>query len=350
MHSTRSVDGPLAPHVDYVTEGGGPSLDALHFLWDVVSEPLNAALLGGGAFAVLVVVLGYLRFRPFQRDFEALRDALSEYEQYLPWMLRLAIGLPLIGAGFAGYFFAPNIPAPTKVFQVLVGFLLLFGLGTRVVAFVGLLGYLVGLVVEPYLLIASEFVGGFLGIMLLGSGRPSADHLLQRVADAPGTSYGRIDPLHSLVSRFNRAIDPYEPYAATVVRVGLGFNFAYLGVVEKLLQPGRALQVVEKYDLTQVVPVDPGMWVIGAGLTELAIGVFLLLGLFTRGVSAVAFIVLTTTLFGLPDDPVLAHVSLFGLASMLFVTGSGPLALDNRLRSLAARVGLVPGSTAQAGQ
>ena len=97
---------------------------------------------------------------------------------------------------------------------------------------------------------------------------------------------------------------------------------------EKLANPGPALAVVEKYDLTAVVPVDPGLWVVGAGLTELAIGVLLLAGLFTRATAAVGFVVLTTTLFGLPDDPVLAHVTLFGMTSALFVLGAGPYSID----------------------
>jgi hypothetical protein len=39
----------------------------------------------------------------------------------------------------------------------------------------------------------------------------------------------------------------------------------------------------------------------------------------------------TTTLFGLPDDPVMAHVSLFGLVSVLVITGGGAYSLDRWL-------------------
>jgi uncharacterized membrane protein YphA (DoxX/SURF4 family) len=63
-------------------------------------------------------------------------------------------------------------------------------------------------------------------------------------------------------------------------------------------------------------------------LTETLVGVMLIVGLFTRAFSGVAFALFTTTLFGLPDDPVLAHISLFGLVSALLVTGAGPFSLD----------------------
>ena len=54
----------------------------------------------------------------------------------------------------------------------------------------------------------------------------------------------------------------------------------------------------------------------------------------------VAFGLFTTTLFGLPDDPVVAHISLFGLVSALLITGAGPYSVDawlaERVRTAAA--------------
>ena len=76
------------------------------------------------------------------------------------------------------------------------------------------------------------------------------------------------------------------------------------------------------------MPVDPALWVVGAGVVEAAVGVALLAGVFVRLFSGVAFLLLTTTLFGLPDDPVVAHISMFGLVSALLVTGAGPVSFD----------------------
>lgn len=148
------------------------------------------------------------------------------------------------------------------------------------------------------------------------------------MASADGTVYGKVDPIHRLATWFATVVAPYQCYVPTVVRVGLGLNFVALGVSQKLLDPGRALAVVEKYDLTGVVSVDPGLWVVGAGLAEVALGTALLLGLYTRASAVAALFVFTLTLFALPDDPVLAHLSLFGLASVLLITGSGPYAVD----------------------
>lgn len=317
-------------HVDYVAEGERNVGEAIAFVLEILTRPANAAILVGTTLAVALVVGGYLRVRPFRSDLAVLRDALEGYRDLVPWLLRISLGMPLVGAGFAGYYFSPAVEVEARLLLVTLGFLLLFGVATRAVALVTVAAYLVMVPVYPRILLANEYVGGLLAVALLGGGRPSADQVLKRVADAPGTTYGRIDPVHDLADSLHRRVGPYERYLATLVRVTLGVTFLSLGVIEKLLQPGRALSVVDRYDLTAVVPVDPGLWVVGAGLAEAAVGVALLLGLFTRAAAGVAFALFTLTLLALPDDPVLAHLSLYGLVSVLVITGGGPYSLDRR--------------------
>jgi uncharacterized membrane protein YphA (DoxX/SURF4 family) len=328
---TRPV-GLVAAHVKYVTPGADAQ-DAVAFLVAALSVPVNVVLLAAGGVGLVGGLLAYLRVRPLRRDVSLLRRSLAEYRDLLPWLLRLAVGLPLVGAGFAGYFFTPlaQPAAPTfvRLFGITVGFLLLFGLATRLVAAVGLAGYLLGLAVNPDLLLAFEYVPGFLAIVLVGGGRPSADGVIARLAADDRTAYSQVDPFYRRVAvPVAERAERFEALVPVVLRVGLGLSFTYLGLVQKLANPGDAMAVVAKYDLTSVVPVAPELWVVGAGLTEFAVGAALLVGVFTRFFSGVAFLLLTTTLFGLPDDPVLAHISVFGLVSALLVTGAGRYSVD----------------------
>ncbi|WP_226012870.1 DoxX family protein [Halomicrobium salinisoli] len=328
---------PALAHVDYVTDPVGGTVDAVAFVREVLSDPTNAALFAG-ATVVSVAALGtYLRYRPTVPDLAVLRETLASYDDLVPWMLRLSLGLPLVGAGFQGYLFAPTVsfdPAANPLLRlalIAVGFFTLFGLATRFVTLGGLALYALALAVDPGVVLAMEYVPGFLALLIVGGGRPSADDILQRVAATDGTLYGRVDRVHLLKGWLDERTTPYRAAVPAILRVGMGVTFVYLGVIQKLADPARSLQVVEKYDLTAVIPVDPGMWVLGAGLLEAVVGLFLIAGLLTRFGAAVAFLLFTTTLFGLPDDPVLAHVTLFGMASAVFTLGAGPLSLDRWL-------------------
>jgi uncharacterized membrane protein YphA (DoxX/SURF4 family) len=329
--------GVASAHVRYVTPGSDPVAVA-EFLVSAFTNPFNLAVLGAGAAGVAVTAAAYLRVRPFESDVRAFRAAMREYADLVPWLLRLSIGLPLVGAGFSGYLFSPAVtagpPAFVRLFGIATGFLLLFGLATRFVAAYALGAYLAGLVVQPGLLLAFEYVPALAALVVIGGGRPSADEVLAGLAADDRTLYSRVDPVYRRVaSPVARRIEPYRPVVPTVLRVGLGCTFAYLGVTQKLMNPGDSLAVVEKYALTTVIPVAPELWVVGAGLAELLVGALLVVGAFTRASALVALGLFVTTLFGLPDDPVLAHVSLFGLASALLITGAGPLSLDRWLLS-----------------
>ncbi|WP_049934872.1 DoxX family protein [Haloplanus natans] len=331
---------PAAAHVDYVTDPGGSGPSVAEFFAAVFSQPLNVALLVAGGAGVTVATLGWLRYGDGVADVTVTRQALRSYQPYLGWLLRLATGLPLMGAGFGGYFFSPVVTVEARLVQITLAFLLLFGLATRLAALAGLLTYAVGLATHfPTLLLSLEYVAGFLGILVVGPGQPSADLLFRRLILTDGTIMSRFRGL-TTVGDLLSGLGIEKPAAGLVIRVFLGLNFAYLGVTEKWLDPGRALQVVAKYDLTAVAPLSPEMWVFAAGLGELTVGVLILTGTFTRSAAGAGFVILTTTLFGLPDDPVLAHVTLFGLTSALLITGSGPLAADRTvIPALRQRIG-----------
>jgi uncharacterized membrane protein YphA (DoxX/SURF4 family) len=230
----------------------------------------------------------------------------------------------LIGAGLTGRVFAPDVAIPgwPTVLLTLIGFLLLLGLAVRPAAVVGLAMFAVGLVFAPHLVEIADVAGALAAILFLGPGTPSLDDLLRAAfPDAPGGA----------AATRPRDEGVYADIVPLLVRLGLGGAFLASGIVDKLLVPGRALETVEKYDLTSVVPVSPELWVVGAAGVESALGLAIVVGLFTRPAAMLGFAVLTLTLFGLPDDPVVAHVGLFGLSSVLVVLGGGRWSLDRKL-------------------
>ena len=113
-----------------------------------------------------------------------------------------------------------------------------------------------------------------------------------------------------------------------ILRLSLGTSLVIMAITEKLLNPHLFGAVVETYNLTSYLPFSTGMWVASATLIELCLGLALLLGLHTRVVSAITFLVLSLT-FVLFGEAVYAHVSIFGALFVLIVTGGGQGSLDN---------------------
>jgi uncharacterized membrane protein YphA (DoxX/SURF4 family) len=307
-------------HVRYVTDPV-PAPDPLGFLLETLSHVSNVILLGLGALVVLGLILGWARIRPMEEARLRLVARAESYRDYVPWMLRLSFGLVLLGAGLTRVLFAPDVSPPEWPYLALsaLGFLLLLGLAVRPAAIAGLLVYLGGLVWQPGLIEIWDVAGGLAALALVGPGLPSVDDLLRHAFPrAPGRRAATEEPTKRV----------YDDLVPLLVRVGLGGAFLASGITDKFLVYPQALEAVDKYHLTSLIPVSPELWVVGAGLVESALGLAILLGVLTRASAAVGFVVLTLAVFGLPDDPILAHVGLFGLCSILVVLGAGRWSVD----------------------
>ncbi len=318
---------PIA-HVDYVTDPGGAT-DAIAFLLDTLAQPGALILLAVGLLAAVAGVLAWARWRPLEEARDRFVERASGYHEYVPWMIRLSAGLVLIGSGLSRALFMPTIEAadPMGLVLTVAGFLLLVGFAVRLAAVVALATFAAAMVGNPELVMMLDVAGALAAIAVIGPGRPSLDDLLRAAFPrGPGAR----------AATENFASGHYDDLVPLLARLGLGGSFVASGIADKLLIHDQAMAAVERYGLTVVVPVSPELWVVGAALVETALGVAVILGVVTRFAAAVGFAVLTLALFALPDDPVIAHVGLFGLSSVLVVLGAGRWSLD---RALLAPVG-----------
>ena len=315
-------------HVDYVTDPE-PSPDPIGFLLDALGQPGSLVILLLGVLVVAVAALLWARWRPFEAARLRFIDRTDTYHEFLPWIVRLSVGLVLIGAGLSRSLFMPTIQAdPLPAFLLTAtGFLLLLGLAVRPAALLALAAYVVTLIVHPEAVMMLDVAGGLAVAAILGPGRPSVDDLLRAAFPrGPGAR----------AATKNLAAGRYDDVVPLLVRLGLGGAFVASGIIDKLFSYERALAAVDRYGLTSVVPVSADLWVVGAFVVETALGVAITLGVLTRFSAVVGFAVLTQALFALPDDPVIAHVGLFGLSSVLVVLGGGRWSLD---RLVLAHVG-----------
>lgn len=310
-------------HVEYVTDPE-PSPDPISFLLDTLAQPGTIPMLLAGFVVVGLLVLAWARWRPLEEARLRFVERAETYREYVPWIVRLSAGLVIIGAGLSRMLFEPRIEAPSVAAFLLTGtgFLLLLGLAVRPAALVGLGVYAVSFVFHPQLVMMLDVVGALAVAAVLGPGRPSVDDLLRAAFPrGPGAK----------VATENLAAGRFDDVVPLLVRLGLGGAFVASGIVDKLGIYEQALEAVHKYGLTSVVPVSPEMWVVGASAIETSLGLAVLLGIMTRFSAIIGFTVLTLALFGLPDDPVIAHVALFGLSSALVILGGGRWSVDRVL-------------------
>lgn len=300
-------------HVGYVVsenEIRSKSGSDFLFLLKPLTQPLYIVLVFGTAAVVLLLYFLLQRSLFVMNRIAFVRERTKSYGELISWMLRLSLGVALIGAGTAEVFISPivsHLPAFSFI-QILLGFLLLTGFLLGPATWLAAILFLIALSKNFYLFGNADFFAASVALLILANPKPGIDDLL-------GVSFW--SPLKTL-----REFMPF------ILRIGIGGAMMFLAVYEKFLNPHLSAAVVENFHLTSVIPVSSEMWVLSAGLIEFIVGIALLVGFQTRLVAAVAFAVLSLSFFYFGEE-VYSHITLFGVLSVLFVTGGGQWSVDS---------------------
>ena len=183
-----------------------------------------------------------------------------------------------------------------------------------------------GLTKSHYMLGTMESLAAALIVAAHGAAAPSTDDILQ------------FDPLGKVLDPLWKRI---RDNTGTLLRLALGSTMLWLAVTEKAFNPRVCEAVVIDFDLEKVIPVSPSLWGFTVGVIELAVGLVLVLGLFTRTWAIVAFLVLTLSFFYFKEE-VAGHVTFFGALMVLMIKGGGCCSIDSLI---ARRTRQVTGTT-----
>jgi len=304
---------PAEAHVGYVIAPEKIAARAgadWSFILSAADQPINLFLMIFAIFAVFSVAWLFRKNRWLRHEADRVWGKASAYREFIPWILRLSLGIALIGAGTSQVFISPLVAEPIAgvIFtQIFLGFLLLAGFLLAPAALAAILLYFLALKYNFYLLGNLDFLGLALAFFVIGSARPGVDDLVGLPFPSPFRNLRKYVPL--------------------ILRLGIGGAMIFLALYEKILNPHLARLVVTEYSLTSIIAVSPAMWVLGAGLIELLIGLFLLLGFKTRSLTVVAFLTLTLSFFFFKES-VTSHITLFGALSALLITGGGKISID----------------------
>lgn len=275
-----------------------------NFLLSALHDPLNLFLIFGTLIFISFIYFILRQNSWFLSKTKTVAEQAVSYYEFIPWILRLSLGIALIGAGVAGVFISPSLAGFSQLsfLQILLGFLLLAGFLLAPASFLAIILFLFALSQNFYLIGNFDFLAAAIALFILANPKPGLDDLLRIPFFSPFKSLQKLVPL--------------------ILRTGVGGAMMFLAIYEKFLNPHLSAAVVQNYKLTSVIPVSPEMWVLSAGLIEFAVGFLLFIGFRTRLVAAIAFMVLTLSFFYF-GEAVYSHVTLFGVLSVLFVTDMG---------------------------
>jgi uncharacterized membrane protein YphA (DoxX/SURF4 family) len=303
-------------HVGYVVpENEGRLLIGrdFDFIFNVFKNSQNIFLFFSAIFLLFIIYFLVKGNKLLMNYFNTITEKAKSYEELVAWMLRLGLGITFIGAGAARVLVSPVLPAfeLLSFLQILLGFFFLIGFLLMPTILLSLFIFFYALFKNFYLLGNLEILASLISLFMFSSAKPGLDDLLG---------------IRSIF--FRKSLRNFAPL---VLRIGIGLAMMFLAVYEKFLNPHLAEAVVYNYNLSSIIPVSAGMWVVSAGIIEFLVGLFLFLGFFTRLISAIAFIILTFSFFYF-GEAVYSHIMLFAALSVLFVTGSGRMSIDGFLR------------------
>jgi uncharacterized membrane protein YphA (DoxX/SURF4 family) len=332
MKNTQKIIAGLASFL-----GAIPFLASAHeayvlprqFFWQEIAKPVNAK-----AFAALqnphdvaifikiaigVIALYLLNF--FFRRSAAGRKFHTRLERFSylgPVIIRLAVSAAFFFGARSNAFLGPELPISQLPYAHLMQFglyaasaMILFGFLTEIAAIIGLVIFSVGYMVwGVYLGTYLNYLGEFIVLILFGMRTLSFDRLL----------FGKLKGWRAY----------WEKYGSAIVRIFYGAALIYAGITVKFLHPDLTLRVIQDWHLTKftwLFPSDPLLIVLGGGLAEAVIGLFVLLGFQVRLTVFISLFYITLSLMYF-RELVWPHILLYGISINLLIHPEH-FALDN---------------------
>ena len=295
----------VLPHSFFWEQVGGPySFDAFGALRN--AEDIAIVLKITGAICALIITNFLFRLSPLGA---ALHRTIERLAPLGPIFVRLAVAGALFFGATSDAFLGPELPLSQLPFALalrillyLASILILLGFYTEIGAIIGLLAFAIATIsFGDYTVTYLNYFGEFIVLALFGMRYLSFDKLL-------------FGPLKGWRAH-------WEVYETTVVRIAYGIALIYAGLNVKILHPDLSLRVVNDWNLTQfhwLFPHDPVLLVLGAGLAEIVIGIFLLIGFEVRMTVLISLFYITLSLlyFG---EAVWPHLLLYGISLSLLV-------------------------------
>lgn len=248
----------------------------------VVSEHPNQFLFW---MFLAILVVGIVFFVSILRVVEnAIDPMFQKAKRYAPTISRIAVGLSFVAAAHYQAIFGPELPLSAvfggyaslaTVALAGIGILTMIGWYTRFSALVAFFLFLTATWhAGSYMLTYTNYIGEIVVLFIIGAHRFGID----RFRHARKTK----------VSMFDAFEKKFSSYSFLVLRVAFGISLLYASLYAKFFHNDLALQVASlplaghAHSLAFYFGLEPHFLVLGAGIIEIVIALFFILGIEIR--------------------------------------------------------------------
>jgi uncharacterized membrane protein YphA (DoxX/SURF4 family) len=289
-------------------------------VWNSLKTPGNLAIAAkfGAGFLAFWIIYFFFQRSKWGVKFDRW---IQKGESFGDVLLRVVLGISLLFSAHLGVFLGPEIPFGSipggQYFTIALyisGTLMVLGLFSRIAGAGAMVAILLAtFVYKDYMLTYFNYFGEFVALAVFGS------YIFS------------IDRLRSAKKEIAHKVRQWE---ALILRVTYGISILYPAISIKLLHPIIIIEIAKQYHLTDIAwlfPPDPLLISLGTGLTQVAVGLALIVGFETRLNSLITFTlyVMSIAFF---KEAVWPHYILLALAAYLFINGGGDWTLDALLK------------------
>ncbi|PIT98305.1 MAG: hypothetical protein COT71_01400 [Candidatus Andersenbacteria bacterium CG10_big_fil_rev_8_21_14_0_10_54_11] len=275
---------------------------------DALKDPHNTAVTAYITVGVLLLLTANFLFRRtrFGRTLHAYPERFARFG---PMFVRAAIAGALFFSAASNSFLGPELsinhfahPGLFRIGLLLISIMFAVGFLTELAAAIGLLLYAgAAKIFGAYVLTYANYLGELIVLLLFGMRRWSLDA--------------------AVFGKLSRVREQYEKYESVIVRMLYGFALVFAGITVKFLHPDITIKVATDWHLTQfhwLFPSDSLLITFGAGLAEVAIGMFIILGFEMRLTVVISLFYITLSLLYF-RELVWPHYLLYGISLNLLV-------------------------------
>lgn len=281
---------------------------------------VNPAYIGVSAVITFCVVLSYLLIILWSTtSWSQLLDTIVRKAQLVgPLIIRMAISASFFYAAQANSVLGPEVTLNSVPYGWVVRFLLYL---VAVMVFFGFFTEIAGLIGLGIFLYITKFYGVYMITYLNYLGELCILFLF-------GSRFISFDRYFFGQKHWYKKIEKLRKFETPIIRVMYGLALLYAGYNIKFLHQSLTVEVYNQYHLKDFFHADASFIAAGAGLSELAIGLFIVIGFAMRWTLLISLVFITLSLLYF-HELIWPHLMLYGISFSLLINSGDFLTVDH---------------------